>query len=527
MKRWSAVGALAWVVVPVTLAAQPARPPTSSQPPEIRAVWVDAFHAGIRTPAEVTELVAAARRANLNTLIVQVRRRGDALYASRHEPPLDDPAYDPGFDALAHVVGEAHAAGLKVHAWLNAMPVWRDETPPRDARHVFNRHGPSATGRDRWMTAAPDGTLRFPVGFFLDPGHPDAAAHIARVYLDVVERYDVDGIHFDYVRYPETEDRMPRGSGVGYNAVAIERFQRATGRRDVPGPGDEAFIQWRRRQVTALVRRVYLEAKALKPSIVISAALIPWGRPPRDEADFAEVAPMQRIFQDWQGWLREGILDLALPMNYARETDDQVRTWFDGWLAFEKTHRHGRHLATGLGAYRNTPANTLAQVNRTRTPEGGQRLDGVSFFSYAVPVQALDPAPAPTEPPSLATPPATGVERFAFLADGVEGVAGPFAQPAPVPEMPWITRPTDGMLAGTIDAASAAEADGRIVAYKRAGGWSWFRRAKKIEADLNGFFGLARLAPGKYKVWVDGVGRSRREVVVAAGSVTRVQLTLR
>src|SRR5512139_1029801 len=102
-------------------------------PPELRALWVDAFHEGIRTPQEADGLIAAARRANLNTLFVQVRRRGDALYTKGVEPPLDDPAYDPAFDALAAIVEAGHKAGLQVHAWVNAMPAWRDEAPPRDA----------------------------------------------------------------------------------------------------------------------------------------------------------------------------------------------------------------------------------------------------------------------------------------------------------------------------------------------------------------------------------------------------------
>ena len=120
--------------------------------PELRALWVDAFHEAIRSAREADDLVAAATRANINTLFVQVRRRGDALYTKGVEPPLDDPAYDPSFDALAYIVEAGHKGGLQVHAWVNAMPVWRDDTPPRDPRHVFNRHGPSATGDRRSRT---------------------------------------------------------------------------------------------------------------------------------------------------------------------------------------------------------------------------------------------------------------------------------------------------------------------------------------------------------------------------------------
>src|SRR6266540_1434839 len=145
---------------------------------EFRALWVDAFHEGIRSAREADDLVAAAKRANLNALFVQVRRRGDALYTKGVEPPLDDPAYDPSFDALAYIVDAGHRGGLQVHAWINAMPVWRDEAPPRDPRHLFNRHGLTASGDDNWLTASPAGDRKFPVGYFLDPGHPAAAEYL-------------------------------------------------------------------------------------------------------------------------------------------------------------------------------------------------------------------------------------------------------------------------------------------------------------------------------------------------------------
>ena len=81
---------------------------TAEAEPEFRALWVDGFHVGIRSEAEVTHLIADAKRANVNTLIVQVRRRGDALYAKSFEPPVEDPAYRGTFDGLAAVLDAAH-----------------------------------------------------------------------------------------------------------------------------------------------------------------------------------------------------------------------------------------------------------------------------------------------------------------------------------------------------------------------------------------------------------------------------------
>ena len=499
---------LAALVTAVPAIAQTAQPPAGVDPPEIRALWVDAFHAGIRSPQEVDELVSAAVNAKLNTLFVQVRRRGDALYLKGTEPPLDDPAYDPSFDALAAIIDAAHRARLEVHAWVNAMPTWRDEFPPRDARHLFNRHGPSAPGDENWFTASPAGDHKFPVGYFVDPGHPAAAEYLAAIYTGIVRNYAVDGIHFDYIRYPETDERLPRGAGVGYNAVNLARFRRATNRTDTPAPGDEEWMKWRRMQVTNLVRRVAIEAKAINPRIKISAALIPWGQPPSGEKDFSDVAPMQRVFQNWHEWMRDGLIDLAVPMNYATETDERVRGWFDGWIRWEKRHKHGRHLAVGLGAYRNTPEHTLAQIARVRKAERGTRADGVSFFSYFSP-HTRDAGNGDT------------TAGFGFLAAGAGAMPGPFARPAAVPPMSWIERPEHGWIAGVVGATDAANADGAAVKIRRTG-FRLFRRTRTVLADGNGYYGLTNVKPGRYYVWVDGSNEPRATVVVEAGTVARV-----
>ncbi len=503
-------------------------PPAGAE--EFRALWVDALHSGIRTPEEASQLVADAKKANQNALIVQVRRRGEALYTKSFEPPLHDPAYDPNFDALAHIIELAHREGLEVHAWVNAMPVWRDlpdaPGPPGDPRHVFRRHGPSETGEQNWLTASPQGETRFPVGYFLDPGHPGAAAYTAEVYLNIVRHYPVDGIHFDYIRYPESAERLPRGAPVGYNPTSLARFRRAAARQDTPAPDDPEWTLWRRHQVTQLVRRVYLEAKAINPRIKVSAAVIPWGEPPISEKDFEQAAPMQRVFQDWHGWLKESILDMAIPMNYARETDGVVRGWFDGWIRWEKRHKHGRHLAVGVGAYLNAPQATLAQIRRARAPEGKHRADGVSLFSYANLSAPLESAPGAPGPPPAAKP-AEPAERVAFLSDGATPEPAAFPQPAAVPKMGWLERPTTGFLAGTVRDLAGNGVDGARVRLKRAG-WLPFRRTRGAVTEGNGFYGFTHLRPGRYRVRAEaGERRSRQTgIEVVVGRVARADLRI-
>ncbi len=488
---------------------------TATAPAEVRALWVDGFHPGIRSAAEVEELIANATKARFNTLFVQVRRRGDSLYTGGLEPPLDDPNYSPAFDGLAAVLDAGHRAGLKVHAWINAMPIWRDEAAPKDPRHIFNLHGPGRTGAENWLTRNLEGLEKFPVGYFLDPGHPAVQDHLVRVYLDVVRRYAVDGIHFDYIRYPETDERLPRGSNVGYNEVSVARFRKASGRTDVPAPDDPAWTAWRRQQVTELVRRVSIEARALRPSIQISAATIAWGEPPKSKQDFDNVSPMQRIFQNWRDWLAEGLLDMAAPMNYAREHDPRVRDWFNGWIGWEKRHKSGRHLVVGVGGYLNTPAAVLAQVTRTREKAGNHRADGVSFFSYF----------SPSAPPRAegAPPPPSAPNRLDFLHNGVDGTPGVFTQPASVPVQPWIQNPTHGFISGKVVDVAGLGLDGATVAIRRAG---WFRKTVRVTTDGNGWFGITGRKPGRYEVRLPPTqGGSPGKTVtieVRAGAVSRL-----
>jgi uncharacterized lipoprotein YddW (UPF0748 family) len=521
--------ALLVLAVTIAVASDAAASPLDAKAPsaEVRALWVDGFHAGIRSQAEVNELVKNAKRVRFNTLFVQVRRRGDSLYKGGLEPALDDPNYSKDFDGLAAVLEAGHREGLKVHAWINAMPIWRDEPAPKDPRHIFNQHGLTQTGASDWLTRSREGERKFPVGYFLDPGHPAVQDHLVSVYMDIVRRYAVDGIHFDYIRYPETEPRLPRGSNVGYNEVSVARFQRATGRTDVPAPDDEAWTQWRRRQVTELVRRVSIEARAINPRIEVSASTIAWGAPPTSLEDFANVAPMQRIFQNWQSWLVEGTLDMAVPMNYAREHDPRVKEWFNGWIAWEKKHKADRSLAVGIGAYLNTKEAVLAQASRVRAANGKHRADGMSFYSYfrpSAPPTAVVPVTAPGAPPAEPTTEADpSSDRLDFVSAGTDGGTGLFTNEATVPAMDWIKKPERGFIAGRLVDAEGKAIDAASVRIKRKG---WFRRAQLVTTDGNGWFGLTRQKPGTYTVRVVSGGKdagSQVTVEVQAGAVTKLK----
>ena len=129
MKKWVAGMVLMSLLI---LSAFPAEAREPSDQREFRAFWVDAFHDGIKTPEQVDKLIADAQRANVNALIVQVRRRGDAYFNRALEPRTEDPALQPGFDALQYLIDKAHSGSprIEVHAWLATLPIWNSATPP-------------------------------------------------------------------------------------------------------------------------------------------------------------------------------------------------------------------------------------------------------------------------------------------------------------------------------------------------------------------------------------------------------------
>jgi uncharacterized lipoprotein YddW (UPF0748 family) len=341
----------------------PIETPVALGPAEYRAVWVDAFHDGIKSPAQVDRLVANAHEANLNALFVQVRKRGDAYYTSPIEPRPWDIFAPPSFDPLGYLLRKAHGANppIEVHAWLNTFFVGVTGTK------VYYQHGKEWGGRSY------DGST----GGYLDPGNPEASAYTQEVFVEMAKRYPVDGIHLDFVRYPE-------GGDWGYNPVSVARFNQARTRTGTPAPDDPAWSQWRRDQVTQFIRGLNKELKRVKPKLRLSAALIPWGSGPATDEAWQQTAAYSQVFQDWRSWLQEGLLDLAVPMNYNSEWSPSAAGWYDQWNNWEKDHGFSRLVLIGVGGFLNYPEDTMAQIRRAMAPSArGNRAAGVAIYSYA------------------------------------------------------------------------------------------------------------------------------------------------
>lgn len=479
----------------------PGKGQAEEQSEEFRAFWVDAFHDGFKTPDQVDKLVQDVQEANANAVIVQVRRRGDAYFNKALEPRTQDPALQPGFDALAYLIEKAHQEGIEVHAWLATLPIWNSLYPPESEEHVFNQHGPSASGEDYWLMESVTGDNRSGANYILDPGHPDAADYTAGQYVNVVEQYDVDGIHLDLVRYTDPS--------WGYNPTSVERYLAQTGEEEVPEPDDPQWKDWRRRQVTNLMRQVYLRSIAVDPNVKVSAAVIAWGKGPTTMEEYKQSAPYQTVLQDWVGWLEKGIIDMAIPMNYDREHVPLQKHWYDLWIEWEKNHQYNRQIAAGPGIYLNTIEGTLAQIDRALQPSSeGKRLAGVALYSYAV-----------TNNSGIANN--TFYRSLSHDSPFGEPV---FSEPAVIPEMPWKTNPTKGHLMGYLVDEYGKPIDNGNVLLRGSKGKKY-----QIKTDGNGFFGLTDLPDGHYVIQIDrvtGVGAAR-PVEIQAGKVSETKLTVK
>ena len=350
-------------------------------------MWVQ--RGSLASPKTILSAVEMAKRGGFNALIVQVRGRGDAFYTSRHEPRPALLARQPAsFDPLSLLLTTARGAGLHVHAWVNVNLV-SDAQLPASRRHIVYRHpewlmvprplaadlarmNPKSSAYLRRLSDYARARSDRVEGIFLSPIHKGAVEHTVRVVEDIVSRYDVDGIHLDYIRFPNDEFDYSEEvldefrSALTANMSSSERRDYASRARGRPLFYTEMFPQrwqeFRRERLTALLMRIRATVKERRPRAMLSAAVFP------DANDAAT-----RRFQDWGGWLESGLLDAICPMAY---TTDPVL--FRSQIANVKHLAGSRPVWAGIGAYQLSAAATVENI-RTARQLG---VEGVVLFSY-------------------------------------------------------------------------------------------------------------------------------------------------
>lgn len=369
----------------------PVRPAGSHDPirdfDEVRAMWVVRFT--LAREETVRTMIDDAASAGINTLLVQVRGRADAFYDSSLEPRGESMAGD-DFDPLALTIELAHARGIAVHAWVNTHLVWGPAALPEDPRHLLHTHPDwLAVPRELGVELAPvdpfeprfvESLIRYAAenpgtveGVYTSPSHPEVQDRVHQIWLDLANRYELDGIHFDYIRFPSARYDYSIGALERFRlwlrgAVPPSRFQQldAAYEADLYAMVDgepELWADFRRMHVTRLVERINTDLKALRPRLTISAAVIA-------DTDLA----LDDRFQDWPEWLERGLIDVAVPMAYTPD----LRRFRDLVADARAATPNERRVWAGIGAYMNETDGTVRMIDVARSASFG----GVVLFSY-------------------------------------------------------------------------------------------------------------------------------------------------
>ena len=301
----------------------PAEQAAEGDPPQKPAarlgLWVlaEGSERALESEAGIETLVARASELGATDLFVQVYRGGRSWFPSTYadDTPFRQIAAAGGTPPLERLLQQAHARGLRVHAWFNSLRLAGNREAPLLARVgpqavLTDRQGRSLLDYPEGQIPAPDGDyfrLGTP-GLWLDPAVPGVIEYLEHTLDDLVAAAPgLDGLHLDFIRFPLTLPFAPGsrfGVGVdfGYAPVSKRRFESESGQPFAPGDAWDAF---RRARVGEAVRRL---SERIPERWEMSAAVLPY-------ANRAYYVAMQ----DWRHWLERGWLDFAIAMAYTRD----------------------------------------------------------------------------------------------------------------------------------------------------------------------------------------------------------------
>ncbi|MEN9228682.1 MAG: family 10 glycosylhydrolase [Gloeomargarita sp. GMQP_bins_120] len=319
--------------------------------PEVRAMWLDRgaiVQAG--SAAGLARLFDRMRAAGVNLVFLETVNAGYPIYPSRVAPQQNP--LTRGWDPLAAAVSLAKERQMELHAWVWVLAVG-NQRHNQLVGQPWNYLGPVLSVYPEWANLDNRGQPIPPRQDkpFLDPAHPQAREYLFRLFEEIVTRYDVDGLHLDYIRYP----LQSGGVHYGYGLASQRAYQERTGIDPVtlsPGhPQWQDWTNWRTQQVTDLVTTLNQRLKQKRPDLLLSAAVFAYSRPSR----------LYRLQQDWETWAVTGAVDMVVLMSYAEDS-----------RGLQDLLKPARPLTApvlflpGISLMRTTPTAVLDQVQTAR-----------------------------------------------------------------------------------------------------------------------------------------------------------------
>lgn len=312
-----------------------------TRPVGVRGAWMGAGNlASLGGRSGVRYFLDQLQAAGINTLFPEIVRRGVALFWTKvgyRDPAISSWDEDP----LRVLVEEAHARGMQVHPWVWVFNVGTREETPAILRDHPDWREISQRGE---LFAPPSGSS------WLNPSHPEVRQYLQRLFLEIATEYPIDGLHLDYIRYPENTT----GSVFGYSPASLSAFQEKYGldpRTLRPGSREAAlWDEWRRENVTSFVHQLAVVLKEARPDLLLSAAVVP-------EAERARATTMQ----DWKRWLDEGYVDFLVTMAYS-SNEPLFERYLSEIDAATGADALGHLIFPGLAVWVNSPEALAGQV---------------------------------------------------------------------------------------------------------------------------------------------------------------------
>jgi uncharacterized lipoprotein YddW (UPF0748 family) len=456
---------------------------TAQPTAEYRCIWADSWGTSFLNATQAADLVNQCRAANINTIIIEVRKIGDAYYSSALEPRATNISGGASYDPLATLIALAHDTSggkkrVEVHGWFVMHRISRGETLAPN--HVLAQH-------PEYLMTRNDGTTQAGVSF-LDPGHPGVPDHNVAVLMDCLSKYDIDGINLDYIRYPEYTGSW------GYNPVSVARFNTLNSTTGIPSGTDPAWGDWRRECVSLAVKKGYVKAWQMKPHVIYTACTVNWGNSISD-ALWPTSSAYAGVFQDWVGWLEDGIIDYNALMNY---TSLSSQTRYEGWANLSLDHDSKRGTIVGPGVYLHTNlAGSMDQLLWARHAGGN-----LNIYDWGSEVNAN------TE----------GASRANFYSTLRAQVYPTWVDP---PKPAWKYAPTTGIFEGVVTGSNGLPVDHATVEIVDLPG-------SATVTDGSGWYAIMDVPPGNQVLKASKSAlpdRTKSASIPAAGDVVTVNLT--
>lgn len=278
---------------------------------------------------DIAKLVQFSKKNKIQVLFVQIYRSGQAWFPSQYadRTPFEKSLKSVGEDPLALLIQQAHAEGIEVHAWLNLLTLNENANAP-----ILKKYGPDILTQKPGAEKKGIEDYKIDNQYFLEPGDLRVRDELKQMIVEVVQTYPaLDGIQLDYIRYPDAEPFY------GYTPNNIMRFKQAKGESSAVEESNLDWKNWRRDQVTELVRLLREHVLSINPKLQFSTT----GCAPYIRA-------LEEAFQDWPKWQKEGVADFVTVMTYPK-TVTEFEKQIDG---LKKRNVDFSKLNIAIGSYK-------------------------------------------------------------------------------------------------------------------------------------------------------------------------------